>query len=93
MEVVGARTPGLRERKKQQTRDDIAQAQDPAAERARLVTQYQERFANPYIAAARGYVDAVIEPHETRPWLIRALDFIADKRDRNPAKKHGNIPL
>jgi propionyl-CoA carboxylase beta chain len=74
-------------------KDDIARAPDQAAERARLVAEYEERFANPYIAAARGYVDAVIEPHETRPWLIRALEFIGDKRDRNPPKKHGNIPL
>jgi propionyl-CoA carboxylase beta chain len=74
-------------------KDEIARAGDPQAERARLVQRYEERFANPYIAAARGYVDAVIEPHETRPWLIRALEFVAGKRDRNPPKKHGNIPL
>jgi propionyl-CoA carboxylase beta chain len=74
-------------------KNEIERAADPAAERARLVERYQERFANPYIAASRGYVDAVIEPHETRPWLVRALEFSADKRDRNPPKKHGNIPL
>ena len=74
-------------------RDEIARAADPEAERVRLVGEYEQRFAHPYIAAARGYVDAVIEPHETRPWLIRALDFAADKRDHNPPKKHGNIPL
>jgi propionyl-CoA carboxylase beta chain len=74
-------------------KDDIARATDAEAERVRLVKEYQDRFANPYVAAARGYVDAVIEPHETRPWLIRALEFIGDKRDRNPPKKHGNIPL
>ena len=74
-------------------RDELAGAADPEAERARLVQEYERRFAHPYIAAARGYVDAVIEPHETRPWLIRALGFIGDKRDHNPPKKHGNIPL
>ena len=61
--------------------------------RARLVAAYREEFANPYIAAARGYVDDVIRPSETRPRLIRALAVLADKRDTNPRKKHGNIPL
>ena len=74
-------------------RDRIAHADDAAAERARLVREYQERFAHPYIAAARGYVDDVIEPSETRPRLIRSLEMLAGKRDRNPARKHGNIPL
>jgi propionyl-CoA carboxylase beta chain len=74
-------------------RDAIAAAEDPAAERARLVAEYEERFANPYIAAGRGYVDAVIKPSETRPRLIAALTMLADKRDTNPRKKHGNIPL
>jgi len=74
-------------------RDEIAAAADPVTERARLVSGYEERFANPYIAAARGYVDDVIEPRETRDRLIRALEFLADKRDRNPPRKHGNIPL
>ena len=74
-------------------RDEIEAATDPAAERSRLVEEYQERFANPYIAAARGYVDDVIMPSETRPRLIAALDLLADKRDTNPPKKHGNIPL
>jgi propionyl-CoA carboxylase beta chain len=74
-------------------RDEIEAATDPDAERARLVGEYQERFANPYIAAARGYVDDVILPSETRPRLIAALELLADKRDTNPPKKHGNIPL
>jgi propionyl-CoA carboxylase beta chain len=74
-------------------KDAIAQAEDPAAERARLVEAYEKEFANPYVAAARGYVDDVIRPSETRPRLIRALDMLADKRDVNPPKKHGNIPL
>jgi acetyl-CoA carboxylase carboxyltransferase component len=74
-------------------RDEIAAAADPAAERDRLVADYEAQFANPYVAAARGYVDDVIRPSETRPRLIRALEAMADKRDTNPRKKHGNIPL
>ncbi len=74
-------------------RDQIDEADDPSAERANLVADYQERFANPYIAASRGYIDDVILPSETRPRLIAALDVLAGKRDTNPPKKHGNIPL
>jgi len=74
-------------------RDELADAVDDVAERARLVDAYQAEFATPFIAAARGYVDAVIRPSETRPRLIRALEILADKRDTNPRKKHGNIPL
>ena len=74
-------------------KDEIAAASDPVAERERLVADYEAQFANPYIAAARGYVDDVIRPSETRPRLIRALEAMADKRDTNPRKKHGNIPL
>ncbi len=74
-------------------RKEIAAAEDPDAERERLVDEYREQFANPYIAAARGYVDDVIEPQETRPRLIEALRFLQNKRDTNPPKKHGNIPL
>ncbi len=74
-------------------RDEIAAAADPDAEQARLVAAYRAEFAHPYIAAARGYVDDVIRPSETRPRLIRALEVLADKRDTNPRKKHGNIPL
>jgi propionyl-CoA carboxylase beta chain len=74
-------------------RDEIDASPDPAAERARLVAEYQERFANPYIAASRGYIDDVILPSETRGRLISALDVLAGKRDANPPKKHGNIPL
>jgi len=74
-------------------KDAIASADDPVAVRARLVAEYQAEFANPYIAAARGYVDDVIRPSETRPRLIAALRMLADKRDVNPRKKHGNIPL
>jgi propionyl-CoA carboxylase beta chain len=74
-------------------KDSIAGADDPTAERKRLVAEYEEEFSNPYIAAGRGYIDEVILPHETRPRLIRALEVLADKRDTNPKKKHGNIPL
>ena len=74
-------------------KDAIANATDPALERARLIAEYEQEFANPYVAAARGYVDDVFRPAETRPRLIRALDMLANKRDTNPRKKHGNIPL
>jgi acetyl-CoA carboxylase carboxyltransferase component len=74
-------------------KDEIAAATDPVAEQARLVADYETEFASPYIAAARGYVDEVIVPSETRPRLIRSLEVLADKRDTNPRKKHGNIPL
>ena len=74
-------------------RDRIAHAADPAATRRELTTAYETQLANPYEAAARGYVDAVIEPQETRPRLIAALEALHTKRDTNPPKKHGNIPL
>jgi len=74
-------------------RDELANAADPDAERARLVSEYEERFANPYSAAARGYVDEVILPSETRARIARALAMLENKRQAVPAKKHGNIPL
>jgi propionyl-CoA carboxylase beta chain len=74
-------------------RDEIAGAKDPEARRKELVAGYVERFANPYVAAAYGYLDDVIEPHETRSRLIAALRSLAGKRDANPRRKHGNIPL
>ncbi len=74
-------------------KEAIASAEDPAAERRRLVADYEQGFANPYIAAARGYVDDVIRPSETRARLIGALEMLSNKRDVNPRKKHGNIPL
>src|SRR3989442_150058 len=74
-------------------RDRIEESADPAAERARLVSDYETRFAHPYVAAARGYLDDVILPSETRPRLIAALRMLADKREIGPRKKHGNIPL
>ncbi|MCX7682558.1 MAG: methylmalonyl-CoA carboxyltransferase [Anaerolineae bacterium] len=74
-------------------RKEIAEADDPEAVRERLVAEYRAQFANPYVAAARGYIDDVIEPQETRPRLIEALRMLRNKRDANPPKKHGNIPL
>ena len=74
-------------------RDQIASASDPDEERRSLTAEYEARFANPYIAAGRGYIDDVIQPSETRPRLIAGLEILADKRDSNPPKKHGNIPL
>jgi propionyl-CoA carboxylase beta chain len=74
-------------------RDRIAGADEPDAERARLVAEYEERFANPYIAAARGYVDEVILPSETRARVAGALAMLENKRQAVPSKKHGNIPL
>ncbi len=74
-------------------RRDLAAAEDPAARRAALVADYRERFANPYVAAGAGFIDNVIEPRETRPRLINALEMLQNKRDSLPPKKHGNIPL
>ncbi len=74
-------------------RNQLAAAEDSETERVRLVEEYRTKFANPYVAAARGYVDDVIEPHETRSRLIEALQMLQNKRDTNPPKKHGNIPL
>jgi propionyl-CoA carboxylase beta chain len=74
-------------------KDAIAKSDDPAVEHRRLVAEYEAEFDNPYIAAARGYIDEVIMPSETRSRLIRGLAVLADKRDTNPPKKHGNIPL
>ncbi len=74
-------------------RKELAEAADPAARKAELVAMYREKFANPYVAASRGYIDDVIEPHETRARLINGLEMLENKRDSNPQKKHGNIPL
>jgi propionyl-CoA carboxylase beta chain len=74
-------------------KDELAKAKDPDKRRAALTKEYAEKYANPYVAAARGYLDDIIEPHETRPRLIAALRANAGKRDANPKKKHGNIPL
>jgi len=76
-------------------RRELAASPGPNREaaRARLVSEYRQQFANPYIAAGRGYLDDIIEPRETRPRLASALRMLRGKRDRNPPKKHGNIPL
>ena len=74
-------------------RHELAEADDPVARKAELVEEYREKFANPYVAASRGFIDDVIEPRDTRPRLINALEMLQNKRDSNPPKKHGNIPL
>jgi len=74
-------------------RKQIEKAEDPVAARAELIQQYQAKFATPYIAAERGFIDDVIEPAETRPRLIKALRMLSTKRETIPARKHGNIPL
>ncbi len=74
-------------------RKEIKDAADPKAERARLVAEYRDKFANPFNAAAGGHIDDVIIPSETRPRLIAALELLRDKQTKLPAKKHGNIPL
>jgi len=72
---------------------EIAESRDPEKATEKKIEEFREKFANPYIAAQRGYVDDVIEPKTTRPRLIRALAMLATKKDANPPKKHGNIPL
>ena len=74
-------------------RKELAEAKDPESKRAELVEEYRTKFANPYVAASRGFIDDVIEPSTTRARLINALEMLSHKRDTNPAKKHGNIPL
>ncbi len=74
-------------------RRELASAEDPDAKKKELAEHYRETFANPYIAASRGYIDDIIEPSETRARLINALQVFQNKRDENPPKKHGNIPL
>ncbi len=74
-------------------RKELEKAKDPVKKKEQLVQEYREKFANPYVAAERGYIDDVIRPSETRFRLINALEMLSNKRDANPAKKHGNIPL
>jgi propionyl-CoA carboxylase beta chain len=74
-------------------RKEIGEASDPTRAMDERVQEYTDKFANPYVAASRGYVDDIIDPRETRPRLIDALETLQTKRDRNPPKKHGNIPL
>lgn len=74
-------------------RRDIAHSPTPQERRSKLMEDYKARFANPYTAAERGYIDDVIVPHETRPKLIVALHTLQSKREPGPKRKHGNIPL
>ncbi len=74
-------------------RREIAAAPDPAAKEKELIADYREKFANPYQAAERGLLDDVIRPADTRPRLIRALELLSTKRETNPSRKHGSIPL
>src|SRR5690606_33986962 len=74
-------------------RKELANAEDPDTLRADLVQEYEDTLANPYVAAERGYVDAVIAPHETRSEIIRALRLLRTKRETMPPRKHGNVPL
>jgi propionyl-CoA carboxylase beta chain len=74
-------------------RRELQAEKDPAALRARKVAEFREKFANPYVAADRGFVDEVIEPRATRRKIIAGLDMTRNKRDKNPPRKHGNIPL
>ncbi len=72
---------------------DLDKAANKDDMRAKKIQEFKDRFANPYVAAERGYIDAVIQPRETRRKLIQALEMLQNKRDKNPPKKHGNIPL
>ena len=74
-------------------RRELEEAEDPVARKAELVNDYREKFASPYVAAERGYIDDIIEPRDTRARLINGLSVLQNKRDSNPARKHGNIPL
>lgn len=74
-------------------RDEILKSDSGVARRQELIDEYQEKFASPWVAAERGYIDEVIEPSQTRPKLIRGLRLLENKRDSNPARKHGNLPL
>jgi len=72
---------------------ELDAAKDPNAARAEKVEEFRKKFANPYIAAGAGFIDEIIRPRETRKKLISALKNLDNKRDKNPPKKHGNIPL
>ncbi len=74
-------------------RREIEEAADPVAKKAELTAEYREKFASPYVAAERGFIDDIIEPRDTRARLINGLEVLQNKRDSNPARKHGNIPL
>jgi propionyl-CoA carboxylase beta chain len=72
---------------------ELDKASDRTAARQGKIDEFREKYSNPYVAAERGYIDAVIQPRETRKKLIQALEMLQTKRDKNPPKKHGNIPL
>jgi propionyl-CoA carboxylase beta chain len=74
-------------------KDTIDKSAKPEETRHKLIAEYRDKFANPYIAASKGYIDDVIDPRSTRPKLIKALEMLRNKTDTNPPKKHGNIPL
>jgi acetyl-CoA carboxylase carboxyltransferase component len=74
-------------------RKEMESAVDMQTRKTELVADFRDKFANPYVAAERGFLDDIIEPSETRPRLINALEMLRNKRDVNPSKKHGNIPL
>ena len=74
-------------------RDALKNAEDSELTRARLIAEYREKFASPYVAASRGYLDEVIDPAETRPMIIKALEILSYKRDRQLPRKHGNMNL
>jgi propionyl-CoA carboxylase beta chain len=74
-------------------RAELGAAADPEGLRAELISDYEDTLANPYLAAERGFVDAVISPHETRSEIVRSLRLLRNKRETLPPKKHGNIPL
>ena len=74
-------------------RKEITEAKDPEKATEAKIQEYRDKFAHPYIAAGRGYLDDIVDPRESRPRLIDALESLKTKRDKNPPKKHGNIPL
>jgi len=74
-------------------RGEIGNSDDPEGTRARLISEYEEQLMNPYIAAGRGMIDDVIDPVQTRPKIIRALEMLENKREALPPKKHGSVPL
>jgi acetyl-CoA carboxylase carboxyltransferase component len=74
-------------------RRELAEAADPVARKAELVDEYTERFANPFIAAERGYIDDVIDPADTRRKVIAGFELLRSKREELPRRKHGNVPL
>ncbi len=74
-------------------RNEIKEATDPKALEKKLIDEYTDKFANPFVTASKGYIDAIIQPSETRPRIIEAFEMIENKRDSNPPRKHGNIPL